>query len=86
MVVTTDEMVKEWINDMETKNNVVEEAIPHPIAKIKFTPSMKQTNHKHLKVKNINPLAINQTRVDHWINQGNWINQGIIKELKQKTQ
>ena len=47
---------------------------------------MKQTNHKHPKVKKINLSAINQTRVCPWINQGHWINQGLRKELKQKTQ
>ena len=45
---------------------------------------MKQKNHKHLKVKKINLSAINQTKVDNWINQGNWINQCLLKELKQK--
>ena len=29
---------------------------------------------------------MNQERVDYWINKGHWINQGILKELKQKTQ
>ena len=29
---------------------------------------------------------MNQEKLDHWINQGNWINQNIIKELKHKTQ
>ena len=51
LVTTTDKMVKEGINDMETKPNVVKEAITHIIVKIKLTQSTKQTNHKHLKVK-----------------------------------
>ena len=47
---------------------------------------MKHTNHNHLKVKKINPSAINKTRVYHWINRVHWINQGLLKELKLKTQ
>ena len=73
LVTTTDEMVKEKINDMKTEPNVVERAITHPTAKKKLTPSTKQKNHKHLKVKKINTSAINQTKVDNWINQGYWI-------------
>ena len=59
---------------------------PIPLKKIKFTPSTKQTNPKHLKVKKLNASAMNQTKVYHWINQGHWINKGLLKELKQKTQ
>ena len=29
--------------------------------------------------KKVNLLAMNQTRVCHWINQGRWINKGLIK-------
>ena len=65
---------------METKPNLVKEAITHPIAKIKLTPSTKHTNHKHINFKRINPSELHQTRVDHWINKG------ILKELKQKIQ
>ena len=82
----TYKMVKEWITDMETKPNVVKEAITPFIEKIILTQSMKQINHKHLKVKKINPSAINQTKVDHLINQVHWKNQGLLKALKQKTQ
>ena len=76
LVPNTDNMAKEGINNMETKPNVVEKVINNRRKKIKLTPCIKQTNHKHLKVKKINLSAINQTRVY------NWINQGIIKELK----
>ena len=47
---------------------------------------MKQTNHKHIKVKKINLSAMNETKLYHWINQVHWINQGLLKELKLKTQ
>ena len=50
---TTEMMVKEGINDMETKRNVVEIAITHHKGG-KLTQSTKQTNHKHLKLKKIN--------------------------------
>ena len=59
LVTTTEKMVKEGINDMETKPNVVKEAITPPIEKNKLTQSMKQTNHKHIKVKQINLSAMN---------------------------
>ena len=36
LVTTTEKMVKEGINDTETKPNVVKEAITHPIAKNKI--------------------------------------------------
>ena len=85
MVSTTDKMVKEGINDTETKPNVVEKAITHRMGEIKLTPKTKQTNHKHLKVRQINLSATNQTKVCTWINQGHWINQCLLKELKQKT-
>ena len=86
LVATIDKMVKEGINYMETEPNVVEKAITHHTKKIKLTPKTKQTNHKHLKVKKINLSAMNQTKVYHWINQCNWINQGLLKEMKLKTQ
>ena len=34
-VANTDKKIKEWINEMETKPNVVEEAITHPNAENK---------------------------------------------------
>ena len=86
LVSTTEKIVKEGINYMETKPNVVDEAITHPTGKNKLDTVNKKTNQKHIKVKNINPSAMNQTRVYHWINQGHWINLWLIKELKQKTQ
>ena len=57
-----------------------------PLQKIKLTQSTKQKKHEHLKVKKINPSAINYTKVDHWINQVDWINHGLLKEPKHKTQ
>ena len=36
LVVTTEKIAKEGINDMETKPNVVNKAITHPIAKNKI--------------------------------------------------
>ena len=36
--------------------------------------------------KKINLLSMNQTKVFHWINKDRWINQGLLKELKHKTQ
>ena len=36
LVATTEKIVKEGINDTETKPNVVDEAINHPIAKNKI--------------------------------------------------
>ena len=56
-----------------------------PLQQIKFTQSTKQTNHKHIKGKYINPSAINHTKVDHWINKGYWINKGLLKALKNRT-
>ena len=79
LVTTTDKMAKEGINDREAKPNVVKEDITHTIAKTILAQSTKQRNHKHLKLKKINPSAINQTKVDHWINQG------LLKELKHNT-
>ena len=71
LFATTKKIVKEDINDMEIKTNVVDDNIPHPIEiKIKLTPSTKQKKHKHLKVKKINPSEMNRTKVYYWINQG----------------
>ena len=36
LVTSTDKIVKEEINDMETKPNVVEKSITHPIEKNKI--------------------------------------------------
>ena len=54
LVPTTENMVKEGINDMETKLNVLETTITRHRGEIKLTQSTKQTNHKHQKVKYIN--------------------------------
>ena len=78
LVATTGKKLKEGINDMEKNPYVVKEAITPPIEKIILTQSKKQINHKYLKEKKLNPSEINQTKVNHLINQG------LIKELKQK--
>ena len=50
LVTNTQKIVKEGINDTETKRNVVRKAITHHKGK-KLTQSTKHTNQKHLKVK-----------------------------------
>ena len=75
LVTTTEIIFKEMINDMGTKPNMVREAITPSIAKNNFYTVKK--NHKHLKEKN--PSEINQIKVNDLINQG------LLKELKQKT-
>ena len=50
LVSTTGEIVKEGINDMGTKPNLVKEAIAPPIAKKNIDTVFKK-NHKHLKEK-----------------------------------
>ena len=45
-----------------------------------LTHSTKQRNHKHPIKSQIHAAAINKTKVNYWINQG------VLKELKQKTQ
>ena len=84
MVATTYKMAKEGIIGTETKPNVIDKAITYPMKK-KLTQQTKQTNNKYLKVKMINLSAMNQTKVHYWINQGHWISQGLLKELKQRT-
>ena len=80
LVTTTDKNSKERINDMETKSNVVEEDITHPIATNKIDTSNEIDKPQASKIKKyINPSAMNQTKVDHWINQGRWINRGLLK-------
>ena len=65
---------------MRTKSNFVKEDITPDIAKNSIDTVKKQRNHKHPKEKQINPEEINLTKVNYWINQG------LLKELKQKTQ
>ena len=71
---------------MGTKPNMMKEAITPPIAKNKIDTVNKTDKPQPYKSKRINPSAMNQTKVDHWINQVHWINQGLLKEPKQKTQ
>ena len=85
MVPTTDNMVKEGINDMETKPNVVEKSITHRKEKNKIDAIKETDKPQASQSKNINLSAMNQTKVYHWINKGHWINQGLLKELKQNT-
>ena len=65
---------------METKPNLAEEAITHPISKNNIDTVNKTDKPQASKRKNINPLAKNKTK------SNNWINQGLLKELKHKTQ
>ena len=69
MVAITKNIIKEEINDMGTKHNVVKEAITPPIAKIILTQSKKQINHNHPKQMEIHPAAINLINLNHWENQ-----------------
>ena len=80
LVTTTEKKSKEGINN--TKTNLMWRRKPSliPLQQIKLTQSMKQTNHKRIKLKKINPSAINQIGVYHWIYQG------LLKAMKQKTQ
>ena len=59
---------------------MVKEAITPPIVKKKIDTINKTGKPQASKRKNINPSEINQSKVNHWINQG------LLKELKQKTQ
>ena len=55
LVPTIDKMVKEWINDMETKPNVVEKAITHRMGKnkIDINETEKPQASKSKKYKSI---------------------------------
>ena len=65
---------------MGTKHNEVKGAITPTIAKNNIDTVNKTEKSQASKRKQINPSAINLTRVNYWINQG------LLKELKQKTQ
>ena len=80
LVTNTDTVVKEGNNDMGTKPNEVKEAITPLIAKNNIDTVKKQINHKHPIKQQIHTAAINLTKVNHWINQG------LLKEVTQKTQ
>ena len=80
LVTTKDNILKEGINDTKTKSTAVKEAITPTIAKRDFETVNKTEIPQASRIKKINTSAINQTKVNHWINQG------IIEELKEKTQ
>ena len=65
---------------MRTKLNVVKEAITTPAEKKNIETVNKAEKPQAPKRKKIDPSAINMTKVNHWINQG------LLKELKQNTQ
>ena len=79
-VTTTDEIVKEGINDMEKKSHVVKEDITPPIAKNNIDTVNKTEKPQAFKRKKINPSAINQKKLNRWMNKV------LLKYLKQKTQ
>ena len=83
---TTKKMVKKGMNEMQTKRNVAEKAITNHKGKKNLALLTKQTNIKHFKAKKIHIYTMNQTRIWHWINKGHWINQGLLKQMKQKKQ
>ena len=76
LVTTTEKMVKEGIHDMETKPNMVKEATTPPIAQNKIGTVNETDKPQAYKRKKIHPSAINQKKIDHWINQG------LLKALK----
>ena len=57
----------------------MKEAITPPIAKKKIDTFNKTKNHKHPMKQQIQPEAINLTKLNHQINQG------LLKEMKQET-
>ena len=65
---------------------MVKEAITHPIAKDKIDTVNETDKPKACKSKKINQSEKNNTKLDHWINQGHCINKGLLKELKNNTQ
>ena len=70
LVATIEKLSKKGL--ITWKQNLMWQSKPSliPLQQINLTQSTKQTNQKHIKVKKINPSAMNQTKVDHWINQG----------------
>ena len=80
LVTTKDKIVKEWNDEMRIKPNVVQVAITPFIAKNNIYTVKITEKQQASKRKKINSSAINKTKVN------NWMNQGLIKELKQKTQ
>ena len=77
LVITTGEIFKKGINDMETKPNVAREAITPSIVKNNIDTVKKIEKPQPSKInKKINPSAINQKKLNHLINKG------LLKELK----
>ena len=79
LVTTTNKIVREGINEMGTKPNVVKESVTPPIAKNSFDTGNKTDKSQASKNIYMHPASIKMTKVNHWINQG------LRKELKQKT-
>ena len=79
LVTTTNKIVREGIIEMGTKPNVVKEAVTPPIAKNSFDTGNKTDKSQASKYIYMHPESIKMTKVNHWINQG------LRKELKQKT-
>ena len=79
LVNTTEKIYKEGNTEMGTKPNVVKEAITPPIVKNNIDTVNKTEKSQALK-KQINPAAINLTNVNHWINKG------LLKEVRQRSQ
>ena len=84
LVPTTENMVKEGINE---KRNVVEKSITNHKEKNKID-AIKKTDkpQAYQSKKKINLSEMKQTKVCYWIDKGHWIIQGLIKQMKQKTQ
>ena len=64
----------------EQKPDVARESINTTTEKKNIDKVNKSQKPQASKIKKINPSEINQSKVNHWINQG------LLKELKQKTQ
>ena len=65
---------------------MVEKAITNHKEKNKIDAINETEKPQASKSKNINLSAMNQTKLWDWINQVHCTNQGLFKELKQKTQ
>ena len=84
LATTTHKMVTEGINEMGKKQNMVEKSITHcmeendAINETDKTQASQNKKYKYICNESIKGIY-------HWIIQGCWINQGLIKELKLKT-
>ena len=85
LVTSTEKRVKEGIHYIKI-TNVMKGAITNTIATNKFDTVNKTEKVQETKVKKISKSEMNQTKLDYWINQGHWINKGLLNPLKQKTQ